>query len=88
MKKLIVGIFRFVFWGYAMLGYLLLMSIVPLILLGILFKPLQELMILENVLALLEVLMSNGFVGLIVITFYVGQFFLSYYLYKWLGRFV
>ena len=55
MKKLIVSIFRFVFWGYAMLGYLLLMSIVPLILLGILFKPLQELMILENVLAPLKV---------------------------------
>ena len=71
-----------------MLGYLLLMSIVPLILLGIFFKPLQELMILENILALLAVLMSNGFVGLIVITFYVGQFFLSYYLYKCLGRFV
>ena len=88
MKKLIVSIFRFVFWGYAMLGYLLHMSIVPLILLGIFFKPLQELMILENILALLAVLMSNGFVGLIVITFYVGQFFLSYYLYKWLGRFV
>ena len=57
-------------------------------LLGIFFKPLQELMILENILALLAVLMSNGFVGLIVITFYVGQFFLSYYLYKCLGRFV
>ncbi len=71
-----------------MLGYLLLMSIVPLILLGILVKPLKEFYILENILALFSALMSNGIVGFIAITFYVGQFFLSYYLYKWLGRFV
>ena len=88
MKKSIIGILRFLFWGYAMTGYLLLMSIVPLILLSIFFKPLQDFMILENVLALFSALMSNGVVGFIAITFYVGQFFLSYYLYKWLGRFV
>tara|TARA_B100001287_G_scaffold101803_1_gene85550 strand:+ start:233 stop:499 length:267 start_codon:yes stop_codon:yes gene_type:complete len=88
MKKSIIGILRFLFWGYAMTGYLLLMSIVPLILLGIFFKPLQDFMILENVLALFSALMSNGVVGFIAIAFYVGQFFLSYYLYKWLGRFV
>tara|TARA_B100001094_G_scaffold330568_1_gene396077 strand:- start:584 stop:850 length:267 start_codon:yes stop_codon:yes gene_type:complete len=88
MKKSIIGIFRFIFWGYAILGYLLLMSIVPLILLGILIKPLKEFMILENVLALFSTLMSDGIVGFIAIIFYAGQFFLSYYLYKWLGRFV
>tara|TARA_X000000368_G_scaffold202342_1_gene159696 strand:+ start:5502 stop:5768 length:267 start_codon:yes stop_codon:yes gene_type:complete len=88
LKKIFIHIFRFFFWAYAMLGYILVMSLVPLILLGLLLNPITSLKILDNVLALSNVILGNGLVGLLVIALYGGQFFLSYYLYKKLSKFV
>lgn len=88
MKNIFIHIFRFLFWAYAMLGYIFVMSLVPLILLELLLNPLVNLRIIDNVLAFADAILSNGVIGVLAIVLYGGQFFLSYYLYRRLNKFI
>ncbi len=88
MKNIFIHIFRFLFWAYAMLGYIFVMSLVPLILLELLLNPVVNLRIIDNVLAFADAILSNGVIGVLAIVLYGGQFFLSYYLYRRLNKFI
>ena len=88
LRNFLIHFLRFIFWAYAMLGYILMVSLVPLILLGLFFEPVTNIKILNNLLSLASTLLSNGFVGLLAIALYGGQFFFSFYLYKKLSTFV
>ena len=88
MKNKFIHIFRFLFWAYAMLGYIFVMSLVPLILLELLLNPVVNLRIIDNVLAFADAILSNGVIGVLAIVLYGGQFFLSYYLYRRLSKFI
>ena len=71
-----------------MLGYIFVMSLVPLILLELLLNPVVNLRIIDNVLAFADAILSNGVIGVLAIVLYGGQFFLSYYLYRRLNKFI
>jgi len=88
MKNIFIHIFRFLFWAYAMLGYIFVMSLVPLILLELLLNPVVNLRIIDNMLAFADAILSNGVIGVLAIVLYGGQFFLSYYLYRRLNKFI
>lgn len=88
MKKFFINFFRFILWAYAILGYIFVMSLVPLILLELLLNPILDIGIIDNVLGFSEAILSNGVIGLLAIVLYAGQFFIAYYLYKRLSRFV
>ena len=75
-------------WLYYMSGVVTLFAIWIGIFLSLFFPNMPYISnVLPNLLDLLQTLGDNGLVGLIVLLFVVGQYFLAYYLYDFLKKF-
>ncbi len=69
-------------WLYYMSGVVTLFAIFTGIFLSLFFPDMPYVSnVLPNLLDFLQTLGDNGLVGLIVLVFVVGQYFLAYYLY-------
>ena len=69
-------------WLYYMSGVVTLFAIFTGIFLSLFFPDMPYVSnVLPNLLDFLQTLGDNGLVGLIVLLFVVGQYFLAYYLY-------
>ena len=69
-------------WLYYMSGVMTLFAIFIGIFLSLFFPDMPYVSnVLPNLLDFLQTLGDNGLVGLIVLVFVVGQYFLAYYLY-------
>ena len=88
MRKFLIGIPMYLLWGYAFLGYILLMLIFISILLGLLFNSLTGLAVLENLISLFDELLNRqGLLGWIIAIWLPGQYFLSYAIYDFLKKY-
>ena len=88
MRKFLIGIPMYLLWGYAFLGYILLMLIFIGILLGLLFNSVTGLAVLENLIFLYdELLTRQGLLGWIIAIWLPGQYFLSYSIYNFLKKY-
>jgi len=75
------------FGANALLGYVALMLLFLGILIGLLFNPIAEFAILQNIIFLYDDLLRNGVVGWIVAIWIPGQYFLSYAIYNFLKEY-